>query len=214
MITRGLYINGSFVDALDGATMDVINPHDGSLLAVVAEGGESDIDRAVDAAREAFPRWSSLAAADRGKLLLRLASLLEQNADELARLESIDTGHPLRDTAMLDVPRTIATFRYFGGMADKYQGFLPPVDAGFLNYVLREPIGVVGQIVPWNFPLMFCGWKLGPALAAGNTDAASGSGRRLPAHGQPSRRVATDNVAPRAGSTRTLCHAIGRASLY
>ena len=169
MITRGLYINGSFVDALDGATMDVINPHDGSLLAVVAEGGESDIDRAVDAAREAFPRWSSLAAADRGKLLLRLASLLEQNADELARLESIDTGHPLRDTAMLDVPRTIATFRYFGGMADKYQGFLPPVDAGFLNYVLREPIGVVGQIVPWNFPLMFCGWKLGPALAAGNT---------------------------------------------
>jgi len=149
--------------------MDVINPHDGSLLAVVAEGGESDIDRAVDAAREAFPRWSSLAAADRGKLLLRLASLLEQNADELARLESIDTGHPLRDTAMLDVPRTIATFRYFGGMADKYQGFLPPVDAGFLNYVLREPIGVVGQIVPWNFPLMFCGWKLGPALAAGNT---------------------------------------------
>jgi len=101
--------------------------------------------------------------------LLRLASLLEQNADELARLESIDTGHPLRDTAMLDVPRTIATFRYFGGMADKYQGFLPPVDAGFLNYVLREPIGVVGQIVPWNFPLMFCGWKLGPALAAGNT---------------------------------------------
>ena len=148
--------------------MDVINPHDGSLLAVVAEGGESDIDRAVDAAREAFPRWSSLAAADRGKLLLRLASLLEQNADELARLESIDTGHPLRDTAMLDVPRTIATFRYFGGMADKYQGFLPPVDAGFLNYVLREPIGVVGQIVPWNFPLMICGWKLGPALAAGN----------------------------------------------
>jgi acyl-CoA reductase-like NAD-dependent aldehyde dehydrogenase len=164
-----LYINGTFVDALDGATMDVVNPHDGSLLAVVAEGGEADIDRAVSAATEAFPGWSSLAAADRGKLLLRLASLLEQNADELARLESIDTGHPLRDTTLLDVPRTIATFRYFGGMADKYQGFLPPVDAGFLNYVLREPIGVVGQIVPWNFPLMFCGWKLGPALAAGNT---------------------------------------------
>jgi aldehyde dehydrogenase (NAD+)/betaine-aldehyde dehydrogenase len=169
LLTRGLYINGSFVDALDGATMDVVNPHDGSLLAVVAEGGEADVDRAVNAAKSAYPSWSSLAAADRGKLLLRLANLLEQNADEMARLESIDTGHPLRDTTMLDVPRTVATFRYFGGMADKYQGFLPPVDSGFLNYVLRQPIGVVGQIVPWNFPLMFCGWKLGPALASGNT---------------------------------------------
>jgi acyl-CoA reductase-like NAD-dependent aldehyde dehydrogenase len=139
------------------------------LLAVVAEGGEADIDRAVSAASAAFPGWSSLAAADRGKLLLRLANLIEDNAVELAHLESSDTGHPLRDTTLLDVPRTVATFRYFGGMADKYQGFLPPVEAGFLNYVTREPIGVVGQIVPWNFPLMFCGWKLGPALAAGNT---------------------------------------------
>jgi len=81
----------------------------------------------------------------------------------------MDTGHPLHDTTLLDVPRTAATFRYFGGMADKHEGFLPPVDTGFLNYVNHEPIGVVGQIVPWNFPLMFCGWKLGPALAAGNT---------------------------------------------
>lgn len=169
LLTRGLYINGAFVDALDGATLDVVNPHDGSLLAVVAEGGEADIDRAVSAASAAFPGWSSLAAADRGKLLLRLANLIEDNAVELAHLESSDTGHPLRDTTLLDVPRTVATFRYFGGMADKYQGFLPPVEAGFLNYVTREPIGVVGQIVPWNFPLMFCGWKLGPALAAGNT---------------------------------------------
>jgi acyl-CoA reductase-like NAD-dependent aldehyde dehydrogenase len=110
-----------------------------------------------------------MAAADRGRILLRVADVIEAHADELARLESTDTGHPLKDTTVLDVPRTVATFRYFGGMADKYQGFLPPVEAGFLNYVLREPVGVVGQIVPWNFPLMFCGWKLGPALAAGNT---------------------------------------------
>lgn len=169
LLTRGLYINGAFVDALDGATIDIVSPHDGSLIAVVAEGGEADIDRAVTAASAAFPGWSALAAADRGKLLLRLANLIEDNATELALLESRDTGHPLRDTTLLDVPRTVATFRYFGGMADKYQGFLPPVEAGFLNYVTREPIGVVGQIVPWNFPLMFCGWKLGPALAAGNT---------------------------------------------
>ena len=169
LFQRGLYIGGAFVDALDAATLDVLNPHDGSLLAVVAEGGEADIDRAVQSAQGAFPAWSSMAAADRGRILLRVADVIEAHADELARLESTDTGHPLKDTTVLDVPRTVATFRYFGGMADKYQGFLPPVEAGFLNYVLREPVGVVGQIVPWNFPLMFCGWKLGPALAAGNT---------------------------------------------
>ena len=169
LFQRGLYIGGAFVDALDAATLDVLNPHDGSLLAVVAEGGEADIDRAVQSAQGAFPAWSSMAAADRGRILLRVADVIEAHADELARLESTDTGHPLKDTTVLDVPRTVATFRYFGGMADKYQGFLPPVEAGFLNYVLREPVGVVGQIVPWNLPLMFCGWKLGPALAAGNT---------------------------------------------
>ena len=168
MIERGLYIDGQFVEALDGATLDVLNPHDGELLAQVSEGGPDDIDRAVEAARRAFPKWSRTSSADRGRLLLRLADIIETNGEELARLESIDTGHPLRDTTMLDVPRTVATFRYFGGMADKHEGYLPPADAGFLNYVTHEPIGVVGQIVPWNFPLMFCGWKLGPALAAGN----------------------------------------------
>ena len=169
LLTRGLFINGEFVDAIDGATMEVVNPHDGSVIAMVAEGGERDIDRAVLAAQGAYPQWSSLAAAERGRLLLRLADVIEQHSAELARLESLDTGHPIHDSTLLDVPRTVATFRYFGGMADKYQGFLPPVEAGFLNYVTHDPIGVVGQIVPWNFPLMFCGWKLGPALAAGNT---------------------------------------------
>jgi len=102
-------------------------------------------------------------------LLLRLADLIEHRADELADLESRDTGHPIRDARALDVPRTAATFRYFGGIADKVQGSVVPVESGFLNYVVREPLGVVGQIVPWNFPLMFCSWKTGPALAAGNT---------------------------------------------
>jgi betaine-aldehyde dehydrogenase len=106
---------------------------------------------------------------DRGRLLLKLADAIEANSEELAQLESIDTGHPLRDTRGLDVVRTAVTFRYFGGMADKFQGSVVPVEAGFLNYVLREPVGVVGQIVPWNFPLMFTSWKMGPALAAGNT---------------------------------------------
>ncbi len=166
---RGLFIGGRFTDALDEATLEVLNPHDGTVLATVAEAGEADVDLAVEAATRSFPAWSSLASSERGRRLLRLADAIETNADELARLEALDTGHPIHDTTLLDVPRTAATFRYFGGMADKFEGNLPPVDAGFLNYVLREPIGVVGQIVPWNFPLMFCGWKLGPALAAGNT---------------------------------------------
>jgi acyl-CoA reductase-like NAD-dependent aldehyde dehydrogenase len=166
---QGLFINGSFSSALDEATLDVLNPHDGTVIATVAEAGTADVDRAVEAATRAFPGWSSLSGSERGRRLLRLADAIETNADELARLESLDTGHPIHDTTLLDVPRTAATFRYFGGMADKFEGNLPPVDPGFLNYVLREPIGVIGQIVPWNFPLMFCGWKLGPALAAGNT---------------------------------------------
>jgi aldehyde dehydrogenase (NAD+) len=168
MQTR-LFVDGRFIDALDGRTIPVFNPHDGSLLAEVAQAGERDVDRAVDAARAAFPAWSAMPAAERGRLLLRLADMIEANADELARLETLDTGHPIRDSSALDIPRTVATYRYFGGMADKYEGAVVPVERGFLNYVLRQPVGVVGQIVPWNFPLMFTGWKLGPALAAGNT---------------------------------------------
>jgi aldehyde dehydrogenase (NAD+) len=164
-----LFIGGEFVDALGGGVVEVRNPHDGSLLAEVAEGRAADVDRAVTAAQQAFPSWAATPAADRGRFLARLADAVEDNADELARLESTDTGHPLKDTSLLDVPRTAATYRYFGGMADKFEGSVVPVDAGFLNYVRPEPIGVVGQIVPWNFPLMFTSWKLGPALAAGNT---------------------------------------------
>ena len=164
-----LFIGGEFVDAADGASFPVYNPHDGSKLADVARAGEADVDRAVAAARAALPAWSALAAADRGRLLLKLADAVEANAAELARLETLDTGHPIRDSSRLDVPRTAATFRYFGGMADKVQGSVVPVERGFFNYVLRIPVGVVAHIVPWNFPLMFTSWKMGPALAAGNT---------------------------------------------
>lgn len=165
-----LFIGGEFVDPAEGGTVEVRNPHDGSLLAEVAEARAADVDRAVEAARRAFPAWAATPAAQRGLLLLRLADAVEAHADELAHLESTDTGHPLKDTTLLDVPRTAATYRYFGGMADKFEGSVVPVDApGFLNYVRPEPIGVVGQIVPWNFPLMFTSWKIGPALAAGNT---------------------------------------------
>ncbi|WP_258127764.1 aldehyde dehydrogenase family protein [Achromobacter anxifer] len=164
-----LYIDGRFVDAAAGGTIDVLNPHDGTLITAIAAAEAEDVDRAVQAAQRAFPAWSRMAAAERGRLLLKLADLIEANAEKLAQLETLDTGHPIRDTRGLDVPRTAGCFRYFGGMADKLQGSVIPVEAGFLNYVQRAPIGVVGQIVPWNFPLMFTSWKLGPALAAGNT---------------------------------------------
>jgi len=164
-----LLIGGEFVDGVEARTIEVFDPHDGSVLAEVAEAGTADVDRAVTAAGRAFDGWQLTPAAERGRLLLRLADAIEAHADELALLETRDTGHPLRDTTGLDVPRTAATFRYFGGMADKHQGTVVPVERGFLNYVTREPLGVVGQIVPWNFPLMFTSWKMGPALAAGNT---------------------------------------------
>lgn len=169
LVPDQLYIDGEFVDGLDGGTIAVRNPHDGTLLAEVAEAKAEDVDRAVEAAGRAFPEWAATAAADRGRLLGRLADAIEDHADELAELESTDTGHPLKDTSVLDVPRTAGTFRYFAGMADKFEGSVVPVESGFLNYVVREPVGVVGQIVPWNFPIMFTSWKLGPALAAGNT---------------------------------------------
>jgi acyl-CoA reductase-like NAD-dependent aldehyde dehydrogenase len=168
-IRHQLFIDGRFVDALSGETLATLNPHDNSPIAEVAMAGRADVDLAVAAAQRAFPAWSRMAAADRGRILLKLADLIETHAEELARLESLDTGHPIKDSRALDVPRTAACYRYFGGMADKFQGETIPVEAGFLNYTLREPVGVVGQVVPWNFPLMFTSWKMAPALAAGNT---------------------------------------------
>ncbi len=167
-IRHQLFIGGRFVDAESGETLASLNPHDNSTIVEVAMAGKADIDKAVAAATKAHPAWARMAGADRGRILLKLADLIEAHTEELARLESLDTGHPLKDSRALDVPRTAACFRYFGGMADKLQGDVVPVESGFLNYLLREPVGVVGQVVPWNFPLMFTSWKMAPALAAGN----------------------------------------------
>ena len=167
-VRHQLFINGQFIDSVSGETLATLNPHDNSIITEVSMAGKEDVDKAVTAAENAFPAWSRMAAMDRGRILLKLADLIEANSEELARLESLDTGHPIRDSRMLDVPRTAVTYRYFGGMADKFQGEQIPVEAGFLNYTLREPVGVVGQVVPWNFPLMFTSWKMAPALAAGN----------------------------------------------
>ncbi len=168
-LPRKLFIGGEWGDALEGGTIAVHDPYDGALLATIAEARAADVDRAVAAARSAFPAWAAMAPSDRARLLGRVVDRLESRFDELAELEAIDTGHPIRDTRVLDVPRTLLNFRYFAGLADKVDGRQVPVEPGFLNVVKRQPVGVVGQIVPWNFPLMFCSWKLGPALAAGNT---------------------------------------------
>ena len=168
-LKRQLFINGEFVDAIDGGTLEVTNPHDGTKLVDLAAAKAEDVDKAVAAARAAFPAWRATNGADRSRLLNKLADALEDRFDEITELEAIDTGHPLRDTQRLDLPRTLLNFRYFAGIADKIDGRQVPVEPGFLNVVKRQPVGVVGQVVPWNFPLMFCSWKLGPALAAGNT---------------------------------------------
>lgn len=168
-LPRKLFIGGEWVDAADGGTLPVVNPFDGTEILRIAEAREADVDRAVAAARAAFPAWAAMGASDRSRLLYKLVEKMEACFEELAELEAIDTGHPIKDTRFLDVPRTLLNFRYFAGMADKIDGRQVPVEPGFLNVVKRQPVGVVGQIVPWNFPLMFCSWKLGPALAAGNT---------------------------------------------
>ena len=164
----GLFIDNEFTPARAGGELEVRNPADDTVLARVAEARAEDVDRAVAAAAAAAPGWGRTPASERGRLLLKLADAIERASDRLAELETRGTGHPIRDTRNLDVPRTAACFRYFGGMADKFEGAVVPVEAGFLSFVDRTPIGVVGQIVPWNFPLMLASWKMGPALAAGN----------------------------------------------
>jgi len=168
-LPRQLFIGGEWVEAVDGARLSVRNPFDDSEILTIAEARAADVDRAVAAARRAFPAWAALGASEHGRLLYKLVEKMEASFEELAELEALDTGHPIRDTRMLDVPRTLLNFRYFAGLADKLDGRQVPVEPGFLNVVKRQPVGVAGLIVPWNFPLMFCSWKLGPALAAGNT---------------------------------------------
>ena len=164
-----LFIGGKWIEGEEKRKIAVINPFDNSNILDIAEATEPDVNKAVAAARDIFPEWKTFSGSERAALLSRLADLIEKHFEELAELESLDTGHPFRDTKFLDVPRTILNFRYFAGLADKIDGRQVPVETGFLNVVKKEPVGVVGQIVPWNFPLMFCSWKLAPALACGNT---------------------------------------------
>src|SRR5688572_21970163 len=163
-------IAGEWTDSVSGKTFETINPATGEVIANVAESDQADVDRAVAAARKAFDGpWSKFSAAQRGMLLLKLADLIEQNADELARLESLDNGKPLNDAKAADLPLTIACYRYYAGWADKIHGKTIPIGGPHFCYTRHEPVGVVGQIIPWNFPLLMQAWKLAPALACGCT---------------------------------------------
>jgi aldehyde dehydrogenase (NAD+) len=165
-----LFIGGKWLDSASGKTFPAINPSTGGTICQVAEGDAADIDLAVKAARKALESspWKKMDAADRGKLLFKLADAVEKEASELAALESLNCGKTIRDS-LGDMQGVANTLRYYAGWADKIEGRTVPVRGGFLSYTLRQPVGVVGQIIPWNFPLLMLAWKWGPALACGNT---------------------------------------------
>jgi aldehyde dehydrogenase (NAD+) len=165
-----LLIDNMWVDPTEGGEFETYNPATGEVIARVAAGTAADVDKAVKAARRALESgpWSSMDAADRGKLLYDLADLVERNADELAALETLNSGKTINDSKG-DLEAVVNTLRYYAGWADKIEGRTVPVRGSFLSYTLRQPVGVVGQIIPWNFPLLMLAWKWGPALACGNT---------------------------------------------
>ena len=173
---RQLFINGQWADAASGKTFETPDPATGETLARIAEGDAEDIDRAVRAARRAFEDgpWSRMTPSERGRLIWRIGDLILEHADELAQLESLDNGKPFGVARAADVPLAADLFHYMAGWATKIEGntinisvpYMP--GANFHSYTLREPLGVIGQIIPWNFPLLMAAWKLGPALATGN----------------------------------------------
>jgi aldehyde dehydrogenase (NAD+) len=168
---KKLLIGGKWVAAKSGKTFETLNPATEEVLALVAEGDKADVDEAVKAARKAFEdgKWSKIGPHERARYLFRIADLIEQHADELAELETLDNGKAMTQARAIDVAGAAETFRYYAGWCSKIYGETNPSDPAMFNYTLREPVGVCGQIIPWNFPLLMASWKLGPALACGNT---------------------------------------------
>jgi aldehyde dehydrogenase (NAD+) len=165
-----LIINGEAVDAASGRTFTTMNPATEEPICAVAEAGVEDVDRAVRAARAAFESgpWPRMKPAERQRILWRLGDLLMEHADELGRLETLDNGKPIFESRQIDLPMAANCFHYFSGWATKLAGETLPVNPAFFTYTLREPLGVIGAIIPWNFPMIMVGWKCAPALAAGN----------------------------------------------
>jgi aldehyde dehydrogenase (NAD+) len=170
-VPTGLFINGEFVDGSEKGTIDVINPTNGKVIVKIAEGTSADVDKAVKAAQHAFDTvWGlNCPGTERGKLLYKLAELMERDAEILSAIEALDNGKTFGWAKTVDIPGSVGAIRYYAGWADKIQGKTIETSKEKLAYTLHEPLGVVGQIIPWNFPLLMLSWKLGPALACGNT---------------------------------------------
>src|SRR5215469_14172466 len=170
---RKMLIGGKLVDSVSGKTFETYNPATGEILGLVTEADKQDIELAVKAARKAFESgpWPAMSPSERGRLLWKLAELVDKNREELAELETLDNGKPVFFSRIVDVPTASDAFRYYGGWATKLEGTTVPISmpGQYLAYTLREPVGVVGQIIPWNFPLIMASMKLGPALAVGCT---------------------------------------------
>ena len=194
VIRRQLFINGEWRDAAGGKTIEVINPATEEVIAEVASAEQGDVDAAVAAARAAFDGpWSKLSARERGRIVWKIGERLMERADEIARLETLHNGKPIFESRQIEVPAAAECFQYFAGWADKIHGETIPVKGNFLTYTLREPVGVVAAIVPWNFPLLLTAWKVAPALACGNTVIIK------PASQTPLTALALAEVAQEAG---------------
>src|SRR5215469_3271542 len=167
---KNLLIGGKWVPAKSGKTFETVNPANEEVLGLAAEGDAADVNDAVKAARNAFESgaWPAMGPHQRSRCLFKIADLVEAHAEELAELITLDNGKPISES-VVEVVRTVDTFRYYAGWATKFYGETNPSDPGFFNYTLREPVGVCGQIVPWNGPLSTLSWKIAPALAFGNT---------------------------------------------
>jgi acyl-CoA reductase-like NAD-dependent aldehyde dehydrogenase len=166
-----LFIDGKWVDAAGGKTYSTVNPATGDVITQVADGGEADVDTAVIAARRAFESgpWAQMAASDRARILWKMGDLVDKYNEDLGTLETLDNGKPIFESRYVDIPMVAEVFRYYAGWCTKICGETVPVKGSFLHYTLREPLGVVAAITPWNFPLLLASWKMAPALAAGNT---------------------------------------------
>lgn len=188
----GLFIDGEFTEAADGKVFKTVSPSTEEVLSEVAQAGAEDVDRAVKAARRAFEKWSALPGSERAKYLFRIARIIQERSRELAVLETLDNGKPIKETRDADLPLVAAHFFYYAGWADKLD------HAGF--GANPRPLGVAGQVIPWNFPLLMLAWKIAPALATGNTVVLKPA-ETTPSPPCSSRTSAARRACPRASST-------------
>lgn len=166
----GLFIGGEFVEPAGGEYFDNISPIDGSVFIQAARGTKTDIDAAVASANEAYrSSWSKVSVAERSSILLKIADIVEANADRLAKIETLDNGKAVRESMAADLPLVVDHFRYFAGVIRAEEGTATEIDANTVSLCIQEPLGVIGQIIPWNFPLLMAAWKMAPALATVST---------------------------------------------